>query len=108
MEENCPYENQSNDPFHHTCKDCRDQTCGRHQLALPMVKALNEDGESFIARIAPDNMHYLDLQEGDYLCISGKQQAVVPIGPSAPVRGSEAVIQHPQCLGPGLAAARPV
>ena len=92
MEENCPYENQSDDPFHHACKNCREQTCGHHQLALHVVKGLNEDGESFIARIAPDNRHYLDLQEGDYLLITGKQQAVVPIGPSAPVRGSEAVI----------------
>jgi transitional endoplasmic reticulum ATPase len=92
MEENCPYENQANDPFHHACKDCRDQTCGRHQLALHVVKALNEDGESVLARIAPNNMNYLQLQEGDYLWIAGKQQAVVPIGSSAPVRGSEPVI----------------
>ncbi len=92
MEENCPYENQADDPFHHTCKDCRDQTCGRHQLALHVVKALNEDGESVIARIAPNNMNYLQLQEGDYLWIEGKQQAVVPIGSSAPVRGAEPVI----------------
>lgn len=92
MEEDCPYKNQSKDPFHHACKNCREQTCGHHQLALHVVKGLNEDGESFIARISPENMRYLDLQEGDYLRIIGKQQAVVPIGPSAPVRGSEAVI----------------
>jgi transitional endoplasmic reticulum ATPase len=92
MEENCPYEGQSNDPFHHTCKDCRDQTCGHRQLALHVVKALNEDGDSFIARIAPENMQFLYLEEGDYIWIKGKQEAVVPIGPSAPVRGAEAVI----------------
>jgi transitional endoplasmic reticulum ATPase len=92
MEEKCPYEDQSNDPFHHTCKDCRDQTCGQRQLALHVVKALMEDGESFKARIAPENMEYLHLEEGDYLRIRGKQEAVVPVGPSAPVRGAEAVI----------------
>jgi transitional endoplasmic reticulum ATPase len=92
MEDSCPYKDQAADPFHHTCKDCRDQSCGHRQLALHVVKGLNEDGDSFIARIAPDNLQYLQLQEGDYLWIKGKKQAVVPVGPSAPVRGAEAVI----------------
>jgi len=92
MEKPCPYETKVDDPFHHACKDCRDQTCGHHQVALHVVKALIEDGESFIARIAPTNMKYLHLQEGDHLLVIGKQSALVPVGPSAPVIGSEAVI----------------
>ena len=92
MSEHCPHETQVNDPFHHTCKDCRDQTCGHHQVALHVVKALIEDGETFKARISPANMKYLHVQEGDFLLLKGTQSAVVPVGPSAPVHGSEAVI----------------
>ena len=92
MAEHCPHETQVNDPFHHTCKDCRDQTCGRHQVALHVVKALIEDGESFKARISPSNMKYLHIQEGDFLLLKGTQSAVVPVGPSAPIIGSEAVV----------------
>ena len=92
MSEHCPHETQVNDPFHHTCKDCRDQTCGHHQVALHVVKALIEDGEAFKARISPANMKYLHVQEGDFLLFKGTQSAVVPVGPSAPIIGSEAVI----------------
>jgi transitional endoplasmic reticulum ATPase len=92
MSEHCPHETQVNDPFHHTCKDCRDQTCGHHQVALHVVKALIEDGEAFKARISPANMKYLHIQEGDFLLLKGTRSAVVPVGPSAPIIGSEAII----------------
>lgn len=92
MSETCPFESQADDPYHHTCKDCRDQTCGHHQLPLHVAKALIEDGGSFKARISPGNMTYLHLQEGDFLLINGGQTAVVPVGPCAPVQGAEAVI----------------
>lgn len=64
MSEHCPHETQVNDRFHHTGKDCRDQTCGHHQVALHVVKALIEDGEAFKARISPANMKYLHVQQG--------------------------------------------
>ncbi|MBA4392381.1 MAG: AAA family ATPase [Desulfobacca sp.] len=92
MPESCPYEPQANDPFHHTCKDCRDQTCGHHQLALYVARSLIEDEESFKARISPGNMEYLHLQEGDFLLIMGDKTAVVQVGPSASVQGLEPVI----------------
>ncbi|RPH82402.1 MAG: hypothetical protein EHM75_13230, partial [Desulfobacteraceae bacterium] len=57
-----------------------------------VVKSLIEDGESFKARISPANMKYLDVEEGDFLLLKGTQSAVVPVGPSAPIIGSEAVI----------------
>ncbi|MBI5584264.1 MAG: AAA family ATPase [Deltaproteobacteria bacterium] len=92
MNESCPHETQVNDPFHHTCKDCREQVCGHHQVALHIVKALIEDGEAFTARMAPTNMKYLHLEEGDYILLQGQEPAVVPVRPSPPVIGSEAVI----------------
>jgi transitional endoplasmic reticulum ATPase len=92
MSESCPYETQANDPYHHTCKDCRDQSCGHHQLALHVARTLIEDEESCKARISPGNMEYLHLQEGDFLLISGDHSAVVPVGPSASVQGLEPVI----------------
>jgi hypothetical protein len=46
MDEKCPYEDQSCNPFHYACKDCRDQACGRSQLILHVIKAPIEDGES--------------------------------------------------------------
>ena len=61
-------------------------------MALHVVKALLEDGESFKVRISPSNMKYLKVQEGDFLLLKGTQSAVVPVGPSAPIIGSEAVI----------------
>jgi hypothetical protein len=78
MEKTCPYETGAGDPFHHACRDCREQTCAHHHVALHVVKALIEDGESFIARIAPANMKYLQLQEGDTLLVIGIQSALVP------------------------------
>lgn len=92
MEENCPYEGQADNPYHHTCKDCRDQSCGQHQLSLHVARALMEDGEIFKARISPANLGYLHIQEGDFILISGDQTAVVPVGPSASVQGGEPVI----------------
>jgi len=92
MSETCPYETQAHDPYHHTCKDCRDQTCGHHQLALYVSRALIEDEDSFKARISPGNMEYLHLQEGDFLMVTGERTALVQVGPSASVRGLEPVI----------------
>lgn len=92
MSESCPHETQVNDPYHHTCKDCREQVCGHHQVALHVVKALIEDGETFTARISPGNMGYLHLQDGDWLLLRGQEQAVVPVRSSPPVIGSEAII----------------
>jgi transitional endoplasmic reticulum ATPase len=92
MSESCPHETQVNDPYHHTCKDCREQVCGHHQVALHVVKALIEDGETVRARISPGNMSYLHLQDGDYLLVRGQEQTVVPVHSSPPVVGSEAII----------------
>ena len=92
MSEPCPHETQVNDPYHHTCKDCREQVCGHHQVALHVVKALMEDGETFTARISPGNMSYLHLQDGDCILLRGQEQAVVPVRSSPPVIGSEAII----------------
>ncbi|MBI4776892.1 MAG: hypothetical protein HY788_22380 [Deltaproteobacteria bacterium] len=52
MEHRCPHENHVDDPYHHACKDCKDQTCGGHHLALRVAKALEEDGGAFIARLS--------------------------------------------------------
>jgi transitional endoplasmic reticulum ATPase len=92
MSDACPYETQVNDPYHHTCKDCREQSCGHHQLALYVARSLIEDEESCKARISPGNMEYLHMQEGDFLMVSGERTALVPVGPSASVQGLEPVI----------------
>ena len=92
MPETCPHETKVDNPFHHTCKDCREQVCGHHQVALHVVKSLIEDGDSFKARISPSNMNYLHLQEGDFILLKGQEPAVVPVAPSPAVIGSEAVI----------------
>ena len=92
MEHRCPHEDHANDPYHHACKDCKDQTCGGHHLALHVAKALEEDGGAFIARLSPANMEFLQLKEGDHLLVEGNSTAVVPIGPASPERGSEAVV----------------
>jgi transitional endoplasmic reticulum ATPase len=92
MSGSCPHEDQANDPYHHTCKDCREQVCGLRQVALHVVKALVEDGEAFMARISPANMQYLHLEDDDFILLKGQQPAVVPVRPSLPVVGSEAVI----------------
>jgi transitional endoplasmic reticulum ATPase len=92
MSGQCPHETQVNDPFHHGCKDCREQICGHHQVALHVVKSLLEDGDAFQARISPTNLNYLHLQEGDFILVQGENTAVVPVASSLPVIGSEAVI----------------
>ena len=102
MSEHCPHETQVNDPFHHTCKDCREQNCGHHQVALHVVKALIEDGEDFKARISPSNMKYLHLQEGDFLLVKGTQCGGGPggaVGRRYRIRGrhSSGPADAPQC-----------
>jgi len=88
----CPYEGQSENPLHHACKDCREALCGDRHLALHVVKSLLEDEEAFIARLSPENLAFLGLKAGDDVWIKGKKEAVVPAGPTPPVRGSEAVV----------------
>lgn len=92
MEEHCPFETQAEDPYHHACKDCRDQACGHHQIFLHVTRALVEDKEAFKARISPVNMDYLHLQEGDTVLVTGDKTAAVPVGPTPSVQGGEPVI----------------
>lgn len=88
----CPYQGHAENPLHHTCKDCREQSCGDRHLALHVVKALLEDEDAFLARLSPENLTFLGLKPGDDLLIKGKKDAVVPVAPTPPVRGSEAVV----------------
>ncbi|MBF0509903.1 MAG: CDC48 family AAA ATPase [Deltaproteobacteria bacterium] len=92
MSHDCPHENHAHDPYHHTCKDCRHQDCGGHHLALHVAKALGEDGDDFIVRLAPANMDFLHLDEGDFILIEGATRAVAPVGPILPGQQAEAVI----------------
>jgi transitional endoplasmic reticulum ATPase len=92
MEDNCPYDGQADNPYHHTCKDCRDQSCGHHQLSMHVARAMIEDGEAFKARIPSGNLTFLHLQEGEFILVSGDKTAAVPVGPAASVQGNEPVI----------------
>ncbi len=92
MEHDCPHHGHAHDPYHHACKDCREQSCGEHHLSLHVARSLVEDGDRFMARMAPCNLEFLRVKEGDFVMVGGEGKALVPVGPVLPVRGAEAVV----------------
>jgi transitional endoplasmic reticulum ATPase len=92
MEHDCPHHGHADDPYHHACKDCREQSCGEHHLSLHVARSLVEDGDRFMARMAPCNLEFLRVKQGDFVMLEGASKALVPVGPVLPVRGAEAVV----------------
>jgi len=92
MDHKCPHEPHAHDPYHHACKDCKEQKCDHQHLALYVAKALIEDGDAFMARTAPSNLEFLGVREGDFILVEGTRRALVPVGPVLPLREAEGVL----------------